>query len=66
MRAEAGGWVVYTVDVKATGTHTIEIPAASENEGGIFHLEFNGSDRTSLIKVPATEPPSILCGRTYI
>jgi len=51
---KAGEWLVYTVDVKEAGTYTIEIPVASEKEGGTFHLEFNGMDRTGPIQVPDT------------
>jgi len=51
---KAGEWLVYTVDVKEAGTYAIEIPAASQKEGGTFHLEFNGSDRTGPIQVPDT------------
>ncbi len=36
----AGEWLVYTVDVRETGTYT--------------HLEFNGTDRTGPIEVPDT------------
>ena len=51
---KAGEWLVYTVDVKEAGTYTIEIPVASEKEGGTFHVEFNGVDRTGPIQVPDT------------
>jgi hypothetical protein len=51
---KAGEWLVYTVDVKEAGTYTIEIPVASEKEGGTFHVEFNGIDRTGPIQVPDT------------
>lgn len=48
----AGEWLVYTVDVKEAGTYTVEIAVASEKEGGIFHLEFNGKDKTGPIQLP--------------
>src|SRR5688500_5943847 len=51
---KAGEWLVYTVDVKEAGIYMIEIPAASQKQGGIFHLEFNGVDRTGALEVPDT------------
>lgn len=51
---KAGEWLVYTVEVKEAGTYTIEIPVASQKEGGTFHVEFNGADRTGPIQVPDT------------
>ena len=51
---KAGEWLVYTVDVKEAGSYTLEIPAASPKQGGTFHLEFNGVDRTGAITVPDT------------
>ena len=51
---KAGEWLVDTGDVKEAGAYTIEIPAASQKQGGTFHLEFNGIDRTGPIVVPDT------------
>ncbi len=51
---KAGEWLVYTVEVKADGLYTIEIPVASKGQGGTFHLEFDGVDRTGPIQVPDT------------
>lgn len=50
----AGEWLVYTVEVKETGTYDLEIPVASKGEGGTFHLEFDGVDRTGPIRIPDT------------
>lgn len=50
----AGEWIVYTVDVRESGTYTIEMAVASQKSGGVFHLEFNGVDRTGPITVPDT------------
>ncbi len=47
-----GEWLVYTVDVKETGTYAIEFPVASNKRGGTFHLEFGGVDKTGPIQVP--------------
>lgn len=49
-----GEWVVYTVNVKETGTYRIEIPVASKKKGGDFHIEMNGKDVTGPISVPDT------------
>lgn len=51
---KAGEWLVYTVDVKEAGRYTIEVPVASAKQGGTFHLEFKGVDRTGPIAVPDT------------
>lgn len=49
-----GEWLVYTVDIKESGTYSIDIPVASNKQGGVFHLEFDGVDRTGEIRVPDT------------
>ena len=49
-----GEWLNYTVEVKESGTYTIEIPVASNKQGGIFHLEIAGRDITGPIRVPDT------------
>lgn len=49
-----GEWLVYTVTVKESGTFRIEMPVASKKEGGIFHLEFDGEDKTGPIRIPDT------------
>jgi len=50
----AGEWLLYTVEVEQTGSYTVDIPVASPRKGGIFHLEFDGVDRTGPIEVPNT------------
>jgi hypothetical protein len=49
-----GEWLIYTVDVREAGTYTIEMQVACNKRGGIFHLEFNGVDRTGPVEVPDT------------
>jgi len=49
-----GEWLNYTVEVKQTGTYTIEIPVASNKQGGIFHLEVKSKDITGPIQIPDT------------
>lgn len=49
-----GEWLVYTVDVKESGTYSIEIPVASKKKGGIFHIEMDGKDVSGPINVPDT------------
>ena len=49
-----GEWLVYTVEVKETGTYTIEMMVACDKRGGQFRLEFNGVDKTGPVEVPDT------------
>src|SRR5437870_3665617 len=49
-----GEWLIYTVDVKETGTYRIDMHVACKGPGGTFRLEFNGVDRTGPIAVPDT------------
>jgi len=51
---KAGEWLVWTVDVRETGRYRIEMAVASQKKGGVFHLEFNGVDRTGPLEVPDT------------
>jgi len=53
-RAVAGEWINYTTDVRASGTYLVESRVAAHGQGGTFHLEFNGVDKTGLITVPDT------------
>lgn len=50
----AGEWVAYTVEVKESGTYTVEFPVAAQKQGGIFHLELDGEDVTGPIRIPDT------------
>ena len=49
-----GEWLVYSVSVQESGTYNLEIPVASEKQGGTFHLEFDGENVTGPIEVPDT------------
>ena len=49
-----GEWLLYTVEVMESGTYRIEMPVASNKEGGIFHIEMDGRDVTGPIRVPET------------
>jgi len=49
-----GEWLIYTVDVKESGTYTIEMMVACDKRGGQFRLEFNGVDKTGPVEVPDT------------
>lgn len=51
---KAGEWLIYTVEVKESGTYCIEMPVASKKKGGEFMIEFNGEDVTGEISVPDT------------
>jgi hypothetical protein len=52
--AYGGEWLEYTVNVAAAGTYNIEARVASAGTGGLFHIEFNGQDKTGGIQVPNT------------
>jgi len=47
-------WLIYTVDVTEAGKYRLEIPVASNKQGGIFHIQFNGEDVTGPITIPDT------------
>jgi hypothetical protein len=51
---KAGEWLEYTVDVKTSGTYTLEARVASQFSGGAFHVEVNGADKTGRMSVPNT------------
>jgi len=50
----ASEWLTYTVDVEETGTYSIEIPVASDRQGGSFHIEMDGVNVSGAIAVPDT------------
>jgi hypothetical protein len=50
----AGEWLRYTVAVTAGGLYDIEVRVASAGQGGTFHIEENGVDRTGPLTVPDT------------
>ncbi len=51
----AGEWLLYTVDVKTTGTYTIDMPVASQREGGVCHLDIEGNNVSGPIRIPDTK-----------
>lgn len=52
--ARAGEWLEYTVNVSNSDTYTIDTRVASNGNGGTFHIEFDGADRTGTIAIPNT------------
>ena len=52
--AGAGEWLRYTVNVTASGYYRVVARVASAGDGGGFHLEFNGEDRSGWMGVPNT------------
>jgi hypothetical protein len=42
----AGEWLNYTVSVSQSGTYALTMRVAASGAGGIFHLEFDGVDKT--------------------
>ena len=56
----AGEWLSYTVEVLAGGTYAIDMPVASNKQGGLFHLEIDGNDLTGPIRIPDTGGWTIL------
>ena len=51
---QAGEWLNYTVEVAASGTYDLEARVASPGQGGTFHVEFDGVNKTGAISVPGT------------
>ncbi|MDF1811795.1 MAG: carbohydrate-binding protein [Verrucomicrobiales bacterium] len=51
---KSGEWLIYTVEVKESGTYDIQMPVASNKQGGTFRIEINGTDLTGEITVPDT------------
>jgi hypothetical protein len=49
-----GEWLEYTVHIAEAGVYELEICVSSEIGGGIFHLEFDGVDKSGYITVPGT------------
>jgi probable HAF family extracellular repeat protein len=50
----AGEWLQYTIAVGAAGSYALEAGVASNNGGGTFHLEVNGTAATGPISIPDT------------
>ena len=49
-----GEWLNYSVNVKESGTYTIEMPVASKKMGGLFVLAIEGKDICLPIQIPDT------------
>jgi carbohydrate binding protein with CBM6 domain/phospholipase D-like protein len=52
--AFAGEWLQYTVNVTTAGTYNIDVRVASAGNGGTFHIEVNGVDKTGPMTVQNT------------
>jgi endonuclease/exonuclease/phosphatase family metal-dependent hydrolase len=52
--ASAGEWLKYSVNVTSAGTYNIGVRVASAGQGGTFHIEVNGVDKTGALTVPNT------------
>lgn len=52
--AEAGEWLEYTVNVSTSGLYNIDVRVASPANGGTFHIEFDGLNKTGVMTVPNT------------
>lgn len=50
----AGEWLQYTVDVARSGRYVLELRVAAPGEGGTFHIEIDGTDRTGPLRIPDT------------
>ena len=51
---KAGEWLKYTVNVAAAGTYTLEFRVAATSNGGTFHLEVDGVNKTGAMTIPPT------------
>ena len=51
---QSGEWIEYTTNVSTTGTYAIQTRVASNGNGGTFHIEFNGIDKTGQMTIPNT------------
>ena len=43
-----------TIDIAEGGRYNIDVRLATEQNGGRFHIEFNGRNRTGILEVPNT------------
>ncbi|MDB6068165.1 MAG: C-terminal target protein [Pedosphaera sp.] len=46
---DAGEWLKYTFNATVDGLYTLQIRTASNGDGGVFHVEFDGVNRTGPI-----------------
>lgn len=51
---EDGEWLVYTVEITATGRYDLWLAAASLQSGSCFRVEIDGNDVTGQVAVPVT------------
>lgn len=49
-----GEWLGYSVHVSQSGSYTVHARVASAVDGGTFHVEVGGVDRTGAIRIPYT------------
>jgi hypothetical protein len=47
-------WLNYTVNVASAGSYLLEARVASNGQGGTFHVEFAGADKTGALTFPNT------------
>ncbi len=52
--ARAGEWLEYSVEVAESGIYRLDARVASSGGGGLFHLEFDGIDKTGPLTIPDT------------
>jgi hypothetical protein len=50
----AGEWLEYTVNVTQSTSYRLRIRVASQGQGGTFHLEVDGANKTGALTVPNT------------
>ncbi len=50
----AGEWLKYSVNVATAGRYTVACRLSGVVDGGTFHIEFNGVDKTGPVSVPNT------------
>jgi hypothetical protein len=50
----AGEWLVYSVNVAASGTYTLQMRVASPYANGTFHVEIDGVNVTGALTMPNT------------
>jgi IgA Peptidase M64/Carbohydrate binding module (family 6) len=50
----AGEWLKYTIAVSESRTYTLTARVAAPGEGGTFHVEFDGVNRTGPLTIPNT------------
>jgi hypothetical protein len=51
---QAGEWLKYTVNVSAAGTYSLAVRVASSGNGGTFHIEFGGVNKSGTLTIPNT------------